>query len=239
MKLSTLSTAALTLGLATAAPLDTKPSPYKAHSTTDAIIPATISTEATSCEPQTITIVSTATATATATLATISLTQPIRSSTPVNSTSTPAASPSTPASPSSGPGTSLTLLPTGTGLLPTGHPPRPTGTGISPSSTGTGIFPTAPSPTAPLPSGTSNPSAPSSPNPTNIPSCPKNGELLCNGPSEFGLCNWGKVVFVPVAEGTKCVGGRIVDARGAYEYEHGHESGHGGWGKGPWQTYAA
>lgn len=40
--------------------------------------------------------------------------------------------------------------------------------------------------------------------------CSKNGELVCNGTGEFGICNWGRVHFAPVAKGTTCQNGRIV-----------------------------
>lgn len=42
------------------------------------------------------------------------------------------------------------------------------------------------------------------------PSCSPNGELLCNGPSQFGLCNWGQVVWQNVSLGTACIDGQIV-----------------------------
>ncbi|KAI9708957.1 MAG: hypothetical protein M1820_003651 [Bogoriella megaspora] len=44
--------------------------------------------------------------------------------------------------------------------------------------------------------------------------CSKNGELLCNGPGQFGLCDWGTVVWQDVALGTACQAGKIVFAPG-------------------------
>ena len=40
--------------------------------------------------------------------------------------------------------------------------------------------------------------------------CAPNGAVICSGESQFGICNWGKVTFQPVAAGTKCVDGAIV-----------------------------
>jgi hypothetical protein len=46
--------------------------------------------------------------------------------------------------------------------------------------------------------------------------CSPGGALLCNGETQFGLCNWGKVVWQPVAAGTRCQDGKI--ARRAYTH---------------------
>lgn len=40
--------------------------------------------------------------------------------------------------------------------------------------------------------------------------CPKDGALVCNGPNEFGLCNFGQVVWQPVAPGTACKNDGII-----------------------------
>lgn len=40
--------------------------------------------------------------------------------------------------------------------------------------------------------------------------CSEDGALLCNGESQFGICSNGKVVYQPVAAGTKCSGGKIA-----------------------------
>ena len=69
----------------------------------------------------------------------------------------------------------------------------PTGTAYS---TGA-LYPTGTAAPYPLSTGTS---------------CSPNGAVVCSGPSQFGICNWGKVTFGPVAAGTKCVGGEIVMA---------------------------
>lgn len=73
--------------------------------------------------------------------------------------------------------------------------PYVTGTGYYPSGTG-----------LPVPTGTASGSSPIS---TGDATCPVNGALLCNGPQQFGLCNWGRVVWQPVAAGTCCVDGVI------------------------------
>ena len=80
----------------------------------------------------------------------------------------------------------------------------------------------------PFPTGSSSPPAgygppPGVPYPTAVPvprpggdksDCPIDGQLVCNGPSQWGLCNWGKVQFQPVAAGTQCLDGEIVFAQG-------------------------
>ena len=40
--------------------------------------------------------------------------------------------------------------------------------------------------------------------------CTTNGAVLCNGPTQFGLCDDGKVVWQPVAAGTTCSNGQIT-----------------------------
>lgn len=40
--------------------------------------------------------------------------------------------------------------------------------------------------------------------------CSNNGALVCNGPSLFGTCNYGSVVYQSVADGTICEDGKIV-----------------------------
>lgn len=78
-------------------------------------------------------------------------------------------------------------------------------TGVSaPYATGTGIS------SAPYPTGTVG-TGPSVPYPTAGVSCAPNGAVICSKDgSEFGICNFGRVVFQPVAAGTKCVDGEIT-----------------------------
>jgi hypothetical protein len=40
-------------------------------------------------------------------------------------------------------------------------------------------------------------------------SCSVDGAIVCNGSTQFGLCNFGKVVFQDVAAGTTCSNGVI------------------------------
>ncbi|KAI5358519.1 hypothetical protein Slin15195_G109670 [Septoria linicola] len=63
------------------------------------------------------------------------------------------------------------------------------------------------------PTGTGRPIVPT---PTGTTSCPVDGAVVCNGPELFGLCNFGSVVFQPVAAGTACENGKIVGT-GIYE----------------------
>ncbi|KAF2856743.1 lytic polysaccharide monooxygenase [Plenodomus tracheiphilus IPT5] len=80
----------------------------------------------------------------------------------------------------------------------------------------------APSSAAP-PSGTGAPAAPavpttpSTPSPPSTPSeggssgtCTTDGAVVCNGTTQFGLCNGGKVVWQAVASGTTCTNGVIA-----------------------------
>jgi hypothetical protein len=66
-------------------------------------------------------------------------------------------------------------------------------------------------------SGTSAPSSPSTPSTipppySNSTSCNQNGALICNGPTQYGLCNFGQVIWQPVAPGTACENNQIVAA---------------------------
>ncbi|KAF1964923.1 hypothetical protein BU23DRAFT_546852 [Bimuria novae-zelandiae CBS 107.79] len=84
--------------------------------------------------------------------------------------------------------------------------------------------PTAPaSATAPAnssaPAGSAKPTqAPAASSPAAAPSggastggsCSSDGALVCNGDSQFGLCNNGKIVWQAVAPGTKCQNGKIA-----------------------------
>lgn len=82
------------------------------------------------------------------------------------------------------------------------HPPFPHGSG-SPSEGFQGPPPGVPMPTAvPVP------------RPIGHATCPINGKLVCNGPDQWGLCNWGQVQFQRVAAGTQCLDGEIVFAPG-------------------------
>jgi hypothetical protein len=87
--------------------------------------------------------------------------------------------------------------PEATGILP----PFPIGSGSPP-----GGFP--------VPTGAPRPTAVPVPRPIGSAACPTNGQLVCNGPDQWGLCNWGQVQFQRVAAGTQCLDGEIVFAPG-------------------------
>ena len=77
-------------------------------------------------------------------------------------------------------------------------PVKPTATGSKPAASapaaGTGTTPAAPT-TAPAAGGDGT--------------CTTDGAIVCNGTSQFGLCNQGKVVWQAVAAGTTCSNGTI------------------------------
>lgn len=81
----------------------------------------------------------------------------------------------------------------------------------------------SPSTPAAQPSQAPMPSAPaaqpsSAPQPSQAPAtpgggngqCANDGEIVCNGETQFGICNQGTVVYQPVAAGTKCQNGAIA-----------------------------
>ncbi|KAL0253089.1 hypothetical protein SLS55_010540 [Diplodia seriata] len=53
----------------------------------------------------------------------------------------------------------------------------------------------------------------------------KDGDLVCNGTSQFGFCNWGKVVWQAVADGTVCENGTIKAAKTARDHMIGRGAG--------------
>jgi len=74
-------------------------------------------------------------------------------------------------------------------------------------------YPTAPAPAMPSATGTTGttPSSPSSGNASGT--CTTNGAVVCNGERQFGICNFGQVVWQDVAAGTTCSGG-VISKRG-------------------------
>ncbi|KAF2254594.1 lytic polysaccharide monooxygenase [Trematosphaeria pertusa] len=83
---------------------------------------------------------------------------------------------------------------------PAADPSSPAEPSAAPSNTG-GVFApgTGSSPQPTSPSGGGSGSA----------ACSENGAIICNGTSQFGLCNNGNVVWQPVAAGTTCSNGTI------------------------------
>ncbi|KAF2202691.1 hypothetical protein GQ43DRAFT_501137 [Delitschia confertaspora ATCC 74209] len=68
------------------------------------------------------------------------------------------------------------------------------------------------------PTPTESPKATSSPGcnvctPITVTQCRSEGQILCNGDFQYGICNHGFVVFQPVAPGTRCHEGRIAKAK--------------------------
>lgn len=52
-----------------------------------------------------------------------------------------------------------------------------------------------------------------------LPTCPVDGALVCSADgTQFGLCNWGHVVMMPVAAGTSCSNGVIVKRSAKFRY---------------------
>lgn len=101
-----------------------------------------------------------------------------------------------------------------------GSPAGPTGTPALPSTSTTLVTVTA-TPTVPL--GTGSPAAPTAPSTgggSTTPStpstgggsgtCSQNGAIVCNGSTQFGICNNGNVVWQAVASGTTCSNGSIT-----------------------------
>jgi hypothetical protein len=103
----------------------------------------------------------------------------------------------------------------GTAPVPSGT--APVSSGIAPVSTTTTLItvtptPSGSAPSAPTPSGTA-PSAPAQPT-GGAPAqggntCSQNNAILCNGDSQFGICDNGHVVWQQVAAGTTCRNGAI------------------------------
>jgi hypothetical protein len=71
--------------------------------------------------------------------------------------------------------------------------------------------PSAQVPTAPA--GTGTPAQPTTPPTTGGSTCSENGAVVCNGETQFGLCNNGQVVWQEVAAGTACKDG-VISKRG-------------------------
>ncbi|KAF2869762.1 hypothetical protein BDV95DRAFT_576230 [Massariosphaeria phaeospora] len=78
----------------------------------------------------------------------------------------------------------------------------------------------APSGSAPAPSGAAPPASTGVPAVGGGGTCTTDGALICNGETEFGICNHGKVTFQPVAAGTKCQDGKIAKRDFKRDYTH-------------------
>ncbi|EKG19378.1 hypothetical protein MPH_03241 [Macrophomina phaseolina MS6] len=76
----------------------------------------------------------------------------------------------------------------------------------------TTITPSPSASAAPANTTTYTPPSPAHSNSTanSSPTCSEDGELVCNGPSQFGICNFGKIVWQDIAAGTQCRDGQIT-----------------------------
>jgi hypothetical protein len=93
--------------------------------------------------------------------------------------------------------------------VPASSPPKPAN-GSDASGGFIGKNPSPP-PAAAAPSGSASASAPA---PAAVQACATDGAVVCSPDgTQFGLCNFGKVQFMAVAEGTKCVNGAIAGRR--------------------------
>ncbi|OJD37736.1 lytic polysaccharide monooxygenase [Diplodia corticola] len=102
----------------------------------------------------------------------------------------------------------------GSGSSSSQQPPAITSSVPSPSPSSTNM-PDA-SGAAPVTSPAAHPSTPANgaPGPdTPAPAgCGEDGTMVCNGVNQFGICNFGKVIWQDVAAGTKCEDGKITFA---------------------------
>jgi hypothetical protein len=123
-------------------------------------------------------------------------------------TAAPSAAPEYPGgefAPGAGASTKTTLV------TVTGSPSKPT----VPLGTGTPSKPTASLGTATPAKPSSAPAAPpaAAPPTAGNTACSEDGAIVCNGETQFGLCNHGQVVWQAVAAGTKCTNG-VISKRG-------------------------
>jgi hypothetical protein len=149
------------------------------------------------------------------------------------SSGTTPANPSSPASgaPSAAPTSAAAGQPstptgqTSAAVAPSAVPSNPGGVFAPGASSAAPVGPTAaPEPTALTsttlitvtgqPTGTGSPAVPTTPSSPSAGggsgTCSENGAIVCNGATQFGLCNNGNVVWQAVAAGTTCSNGAIA-----------------------------
>ncbi|KAF1833825.1 hypothetical protein BDW02DRAFT_454923, partial [Decorospora gaudefroyi] len=115
----------------------------------------------------------------------------------------PSATASPPAIPSNGGGVFAPGASSAAPVVPSAAPIQSTSTTLVTVT----AAPTVPAPAEPTaPAATGSPSTPSA---GGSGTCTENGAIVCNGPTQFGLCNNGNVVWQAVAAGTTCVDGSI------------------------------
>lgn len=86
---------------------------------------------------------------------------------------------------------------------------------VVPTTLATAVAPSSPAGTASPPTATGSPStgAPSTGSPSTggaSGSCSEDGAIVCNGATQFGICNKGQVTWQAVAAGTQCADGKIA-----------------------------
>ncbi|KAF2709517.1 lytic polysaccharide monooxygenase [Pleomassaria siparia CBS 279.74] len=138
--------------------------------------------------------------------------------TPTNPSAAPSAAPSAPvasapvasAAPSA-PVASAPAAPVASAPVPSVVAPAPSSTSPPPASE-SDLTCDEDEPVATAAPSAAPPSASTAPVPApgnSGSACTTNGAIMCNGTTQFGLCNNGNVVWQPVAAGTTCVGGAI------------------------------
>lgn len=129
-----------------------------------------------------------------------------------STTSTVSTTPSPTSTPARVTTTTTTTTVTVTTTLTIGAP--------KPTATGTTSTTTLPAPYGP---------GPMNPQPDGAVACPTHGEVVCVGRDKFGVCNWGWAVPQPLAAGTVCEDGKVVEVVvGGVEKRGGH-GGRGGY----------
>nr|OQO29150.1 hypothetical protein B0A51_03854 [Rachicladosporium sp. CCFEE 5018] len=123
----------------------------------------------------------------------------------------------------------FTIRSTAHGVFGAGSTGVPVGTGGLPA-LATSAVASAAAPTSSTPATDPSTSAGSAESST----CTTDGAVVCNGDSQFGLCDHGKVVWQAVAAGTKCTNGAILK-RDIFESPQDWQRRHarGGWSNGP------
>ncbi|OCL07364.1 lytic polysaccharide monooxygenase [Glonium stellatum] len=103
----------------------------------------------------------------------------------------------------------MTGYPPASSALPSAAPSSitPSAAPSAASSSAASAMPSSTVEPTPAVSATSVPAAPSA---TGSATCTSDGVLICNGPYQWGLCNFGTVIWQPVAAGTNCTDGQIV-----------------------------
>lgn len=147
-------------------------------------------------------------------------TPPAGTQAPAAPTQAPAVSSQAPGGGSDGAAVTSTVRTLITVTAPGGMPPATATAGVSSQAPVATPSPSAQLSQAPAPSA--QPSAAPGAGAGGNTTCTTDGEILCNGETQFGICNHGSVVWQAVAAGTKCQGGKI--ARRGFVHRHQRKS---------------